>query len=285
MAATDPNHPSVRSFGALPQPAGPISFASIGLSPSGAFPAPNSESGQPIGTAMLYEDDQIRIWENRMPAGCLGTRHSHDNDYWLMTALGDKAGKQLTVKRDGNGAWTPFPQRVRTGDLLYIKGHREEETADSEPDASMVVFYLCEMKGTAAEPGGAGKAPSAGWGASAGVLFENSEVKVWDLRVPVGQRGSVPISPDSRGVFHVDASGQRKGAMPVSEVKSSATTMGASYGQKKFGNIYFRNPLESSPAAQEGEARAGEASNDGQEPYRGIIYELKAGEPVITAKL
>ena len=54
------------------------------------------------------------------------------------------------------------------------------------------------------------------------------------------------------------------------------------FGRKKYGNMYFRK-LEDN--GKEGELMAGEAFNDGTEPYRGIIYELKTTDFSNTAKL
>ena len=49
---------------------------------------PPSKEGGPIATSVLYEDEAVRIWEHRLPAGQASSHHSHEHDYWLMTKHG-----------------------------------------------------------------------------------------------------------------------------------------------------------------------------------------------------
>merc|ERR1719326_240758 len=101
----------------------------------------------------------------------------------------------------------------------------------------MIILYAVEIM----KPEGQVPAESpAGWGATAGVLYENTEVKIWDLRVPPGQTGSVPVMEKGvKRVFHVDVTGQRKGAQPMSEIRGGG---GLPMSLKRYGDTYAFQP-------------------------------------------
>ena len=52
------------------------------------YPTPASSSGLPVATALLYQDDEVNIWENRLLKHMDGPLHTHDYDYWLAFAKG-----------------------------------------------------------------------------------------------------------------------------------------------------------------------------------------------------
>lgn len=43
----------------------------------------------PIATRILYEDDQVRIWDQRLAPGEVLKAHRHDHDYVLCDVSGD----------------------------------------------------------------------------------------------------------------------------------------------------------------------------------------------------
>ena len=50
----------------------------------------------PVATALLYQDDEVNIWENRLLKHMDGPLHTHDYDYWLAFAKG-LTKKQLVL--------------------------------------------------------------------------------------------------------------------------------------------------------------------------------------------
>ena len=44
----------------------------------------------PIATKILYEDDEVRIWDQRLDVGEVLHAHRHDHDYVLVDVAGDK---------------------------------------------------------------------------------------------------------------------------------------------------------------------------------------------------
>jgi hypothetical protein len=59
-----------------------------------------SELG-PIATRILYEDDQVRIWDQRLEPGQATASHHHENDYALIDVAGD-AVEVLPVEGEPN---------------------------------------------------------------------------------------------------------------------------------------------------------------------------------------
>jgi len=246
-----------------PQPAPSLAHhrsPAAGADAAFIFPAPPSIYGGPIGTAVLFEDDEVRIWENRIPPRRKGYQHSHDHDYWLFTVRGGG----------------------RIGDLLYVRqgcgahGGHGTETAGN-PSKSEAVSYICELKATAMDAAvvaAAAAAPQApvGGGASSAILFENIEMRVWDQRVPKGHVGRVPLCVASPHVWHVDVHGARQGAAPLTELAKLRAdevshTSGNFGNPKKYGATYHTHV---------GASGRGEAHNVGDGELRCILFELKA---------
>ena len=44
----------------------------------------------PIATRILYEDDDVRIWDQRLAPGESTAAHHHENDYALVDVEGDR---------------------------------------------------------------------------------------------------------------------------------------------------------------------------------------------------
>ena len=161
----------------------------------------------------------------------------------------------------------------------------------SNPQPDYTAFYLVELKRTepkAGEPAGWGRdgrddpAPAQpgseppamstlppGSGATSAVLFENVELRVWDVRVPPGETGSVPVDALSPSVFTVDVRGKREAALDLMELATLGSHASPNLGNpKKYGSTYHS-------AAGSGEVR-GEAVNVGDDELRCIIIEIKA---------
>lgn len=273
-----------------PAPAHPEHHAPNPNAP-GRFPVVNSKAGWPIATAVLFEDEEIIVWENRICSGMYGPLHSHDNDYWIVStwSTGDRSNKSFLKRspkyRPAGGGMGPqvIPGKTGPGGVIFVKkGHTE--TADNPEPNPMSIVYLCEIK-----TGGTKAAHPQGWGGAVnGVLFENTEMKVWDMRVPAGQKSSVPVGKENH-VYHVDVHGKRQGAQDVADMLNAkeGDQVGSlkkskldayMFPKKTWGSMYARDPSKDVSGA-------GEAFNDGTEDYRGIIFEMKPIDRIVTARL
>ena len=235
------------------------------------FPAPLPPvSGVgPIGSGLLHEDEEVRVWENRLEAASDGPLHTHDADYWLLT--GQSGGS------------------ARLGNVLYVRNGYKEVASNPQPDYT--AFYLVELKRTEPKageptdwgrdgrddpaPAQPGSEPPAmrtlppGSGATSAVLFENVELRVWDVRVPPGETGTVPVDALSPSVFTCDVRGKRDTALDLMELATLGSHASPNLGNpKKYGSTYHS-------AAGSGEVR-GEAVNVGEDELRCIVVEIKA---------
>lgn len=276
MAVAEPAGPDMNM--ALPQPAPALPGMHAPINQP-KYPVVSSSSGAPIATAILFEDEEIRVWENRIPGGFCLPKHTHDHDYWIVTARSDGAKMSLQSKHsDWKMSWGAPGDKS----IVFIKAGATE-IADNPDPKSMVLVYLCEIK-TGGTPVGHGTP----WGSSAGVLYENTEVRVWDMRVPAGQSGTLPAELGN-SLFHCDVHGTRSGSRSIGEMRGMKEKQklgqledGFAFPNKKYGSTY----VKVAGAAQDGTTPAGEARNDGTEPYRGIVFEVKPGAgDLATARL
>lgn len=102
-----------------------------------------------IGTALLFENDAVRIFEIRLSPGQRGAFHVHDRDYF-WTVVADGRGKQ----RLADGTWAI--RRYRSGDTKFLHHtpeqalvHDLENIGDSE-----LRFVTVELKGHAGAQAG-----------------------------------------------------------------------------------------------------------------------------------
>ena len=79
------------------------------------------------------------------------------------------------------------------GHKAGIAGSRRVRTAEEELERARVAR---ERRVEIDERFGVGAAADARWGAGAGVLFENTERKGWDMRVPPGHGGAARIAAE-----------------------------------------------------------------------------------------
>lgn len=286
----------------LPQPAPSLPGMQKQHQGGTRFPAPVSKAGGPIGTAVLFEDEEVRLWENKLPSGMDGPKHSHEQDYWIMMArTSPDRSHRMAASQEHNGWKRPYGPQGTPGVVFYVK-KTGPEAAFNPPESPAVVILLCEMKldpgSTSPNKPAAGTKPAdppAAWGASCGVIYENTEMKVWDMRVPPGQRGVAPVD-EKNSIFHIDIRGKRTGTAPVKDLLELPNSIVQETfvpfpsknpkaptkpdGPKRTGRAYYRSPdiPETDPSA----TFAGEAINDGNETYRGLVIEMK---PVDTPQI
>ena len=86
----------------------------------------NHPTDNPIATEVVYEDDEVRVWNQVIGAGQTLARHTHNHDYFLVTV---RAGGSLDVEfHDGTGGslGDRFSFTAKRGDAAFVKaGHVE----------------------------------------------------------------------------------------------------------------------------------------------------------------
>lgn len=99
---------------------------------------------RPIATRVLFEDDDVRIWDQVIDAGETLERHRHSCDYVLVSV---RAGGPIAVEfHDGTGG--ALGERIelprsKRGDAIFVpKGH--VETATNTGDSTRLI--LIELK-------------------------------------------------------------------------------------------------------------------------------------------
>jgi hypothetical protein len=103
---------------------------------------PETELG-PIATKVLYEDEQIRIWDNRLAPGELLGAHKHELDYTLVDVEGEKIEIDFLPGNEGEfEGHHDFP--VSRGKAIFVK-RGGVETARNIGDGP-VRFILIEYK-------------------------------------------------------------------------------------------------------------------------------------------
>ena len=97
----------------------------------------------PIATSVVFENDDVRIWEQTVSAGAFIPRHEHHYDYYLINVRG--SGPIAVTFHEGSGGalgeqiiYEPVPGRAD----FVPKGHIE--TAVNQGDEYHAI--LVELK-------------------------------------------------------------------------------------------------------------------------------------------
>jgi hypothetical protein len=95
---------------------------------------------RPIASRILFEDDEIRVWDQQIAAGETLGKHRHDHDYVLVTVRAD--GPLKVAFHDGTGGdlgdgLTLDPKRGET--FLVPRGHVETARNDGADYRAVVV--------------------------------------------------------------------------------------------------------------------------------------------------
>ncbi len=98
-----------------------------------------------IATEILYEDEDLRIWNQLIPAGASLGRHTHRNDYVLVTVHGAGPLDVKFLDGSGGGLGDGIVLRTRRGDAQYVpKGHVETAHNDGAEYRAILVELLKE---------------------------------------------------------------------------------------------------------------------------------------------
>jgi hypothetical protein len=90
-----------------------------------------SDELSPIATKVIFEDDEVRVWNQVVPAGSTIPRHVHENDYNLVNISGE--GPIAVEFHDGSGGelGTHFTYVPKPGTADFVpKGHVETARND-----------------------------------------------------------------------------------------------------------------------------------------------------------
>jgi hypothetical protein len=75
----------------------------------------------PIATEVLYEDEQIRIWDQRLASGQQTAPHRHDNDYVLVDVEGERIGVEPLPGHNNRDFDAYLELPVRRGQVYFIE--------------------------------------------------------------------------------------------------------------------------------------------------------------------
>lgn len=97
----------------------------------------------PIATEVLYEDEQIRIWDQRLDRGQKTAPHRHDNDYVLVDVSGERIGVEPLPGHNGRDFDAYLELPVRRGQVYFIeKGSVEQaENIGSAPYRGVLIEF------------------------------------------------------------------------------------------------------------------------------------------------
>jgi quercetin dioxygenase-like cupin family protein len=80
----------------------------------------------PIATRVLYEDDEVRVWDQVIEAGATLGRHTHQHDYALVTVRGKGAMDVAFHDGTGGALGDGLTLDNKRGDVIFVpKGHTE----------------------------------------------------------------------------------------------------------------------------------------------------------------
>ncbi len=75
----------------------------------------------PIATEILYEDDQIRIWDQRLARGQKTAPHRHENDYVLVDVEGERIGVEPLPGHNNRDFDRYLELPVRRGQVYFVE--------------------------------------------------------------------------------------------------------------------------------------------------------------------
>ncbi|MGB1881135.1 MAG: hypothetical protein ACPHTD_10505 [Gammaproteobacteria bacterium] len=100
----------------------------------------------PIATRVLYEDDQVRIWDQVVPSGVVLEKHEHEHDYFLINLQGE--GPFDVEFHDGTGGelgdritFSPTP-----GTADFVPGGHIETAHNTGGDYRAILVELKQRK-------------------------------------------------------------------------------------------------------------------------------------------
>lgn len=97
----------------------------------------------PIATDVIYEDDQVRIWNQVIEPGATLGRHTHRNDYVLVTVEGEGPIDVKFLDDSGGELGEELTLRTRPGEAMRVpKGHVETARNDGKRYRAILIELL-----------------------------------------------------------------------------------------------------------------------------------------------
>ena len=108
---------------------------------------PDSDNERTLGdiaTKLLFENDRVRIWEMRLPAGTQGPVHKHEFDHVLIQISGDRMA--IAPEPDTQGVYKDYLEAdVFPGNYFYVeKGGIETARNVGQQDFHEIIVELKE---------------------------------------------------------------------------------------------------------------------------------------------
>ena len=97
--------------------------------------AADREELGPIATKVLYEDDEIRIWDQRLEPGEKTAAHRHDNDYALIDVRGEAVGVEPVVGYPDSHVPHYLEIPAGRGQVHYVPKGSVEKATNAGPSA------------------------------------------------------------------------------------------------------------------------------------------------------
>ena len=101
-----------------------------------------------IGSKLLFEDDEIRIWELRLDPGEESVPHRHTCDYVIVDVAGDKiAAKSVPGYKSEYGDYIEAP--VEQGHTIFLKQGSVESAVNvgEKPYRNVLVEFKDTARG------------------------------------------------------------------------------------------------------------------------------------------
>lgn len=96
----------------------------------------------PIATKILYEDDDVRIWDQRLEPGQLLPPHKHECDYLLCDVSGDLIEAESLPGNAGEFEGR-IELNVRRGNAILVKkgGVEQARNIGKQPFRAILIEY------------------------------------------------------------------------------------------------------------------------------------------------
>ena len=101
-----------------------------------------------IGSRLLFEDDEIRIWELRLAPGEVSSPHRHTCDYVIVDVAGDKiAAKSVPGYPSEYGDY--IEAAVKRGQATFLKQGSVEKAVNvgEKPYRNVLVEFKATARG------------------------------------------------------------------------------------------------------------------------------------------
>ena len=99
-----------------------------------------SEELADIATQIVYEDDEVRVWNQFVPAGGEIRKHEHEHDYFLLNVVGEGPIRVQFHEGTGGPLGEEFEFNPKPGSADFIrKGHIETAVNAGEDYRAILV--------------------------------------------------------------------------------------------------------------------------------------------------